>query len=778
MPNFSLAEGLTHPEILASVLPAEILPCAGITSADNTAIMGKNDWIFLYEGTNRYYEGYSEKEKIAEAKADAWCIYFDLMRHLFQQSCLRFNFLIIPNKASVLSSFYPLKLYNDMTPRLEKVLQKQGDMLICPLKVFREQFYDALFRKNDTHLTGYGNLRLLKIIMEAFSLDPAYLQLPVEYKDLLHPGDLGKRFPRPIYERVRPLKVQEYTGTYKEICIPNTVNTGLMYETFNPDALYPVSLLVFGNSFIDRPPGWGLAPFLSACFSRFRFYWSALVTPDVIKDFKPDFILFQTCERFLNTCPTDKPPTGAVTVNRHIKEKKVMKLALNQKGMLHFDTTSKNSFSLYSGEMPIGKIEGPQSEFPYHSLITNLDTVLKYGLVAHDEKNDQFLNIDLEEFKEEYIRTNLIKKLQNAIDPGKWVLLSIYVRKNSIEANFEMVLPANELDAEPVFTCNGSLPVEKYFFKPHYFATSHWFMPKSALFSCRCFFDLKTIPPFATFDVNLYRYGKCLTISKYYRKLSAVTEIGSLTHFPDITRIQRVAGKQANIISFANGGRSAFLTIKKIIEKYGFYVETDSLSLLDWGVGCGRVIRYFAEYPLCTVCGIDIDTDAVGWCFEHLKGTYLTVDMMPPTSLESESFDIIYSCSVLSHLTEDVAMEWLGEMARLLKPNGIGLLSFNGLSTSASYLSWRPKEFIHILQNNLFCRDINHDLDGFIQDTKYYRASFAQDAWWEKQFRTFFDLVDIELSAVSGFQHFAVVQKSRENKLKIINTKEYPDSSK
>ena len=63
-----------------------------------------------------------------------------------------------------------------------------------------------------------------------------------------------------------------------------------------------------------------------------------------------------------------------------------------------------------------------------------------------------------------------------------------------------------------------------------------------------------------------------------------------------------------------------------------------------------------------------------------------------------------------------------------------------------------------MLGEKLFDSDVNNELDGFIPNTDYYRASFASDEWWKSKFSNYFKHVDIELSVVNGFQHIAVLR--------------------
>jgi SAM-dependent methyltransferase len=44
---------------------------------------------------------------------------------------------------------------------------------------------------------------------------------------------------------------------------------------------------------------------------------------------------------------------------------------------------------------------------------------------------------------------------------------------------------------------------------------------------------------------------------------------------------------------------------------------------------------------------------------------------MPPTSFPDQMFDLIYSYSVFSHLSEEAHLAWLKEFKRIMKPGGL-----------------------------------------------------------------------------------------------------------
>lgn len=114
-------------------------------------------------------------------------------------------------------------------------------------------------------------------------------------------------------------------------------------------------------------------------------------------------------------------------------------------------------------------------------------------------------------------------------------------------------------------------------------------------------------------------------------------------------------------------------------------------SILDIGCGSGRIARHFVEYtrPPGRYVGMDIQKSFVDWCTEHLSpanerlefyhqdifngaynpgGTYKASEYRFP--FEDDSFDAIILYSVFTHLLPEDALNYLREIARLLKPGG------------------------------------------------------------------------------------------------------------
>jgi len=129
--------------------------------------------------------------------------------------------------------------------------------------------------------------------------------------------------------------------------------------------------------------------------------------------------------------------------------------------------------------------------------------------------------------------------------------------------------------------------------------------------------------------------------------------------------------------------------IKKSLEEMEYPLRPDS-KVLDFGCGWGRIIRFFMkDVYLKNLYGTDCDETVVNICKSLNVNCNIDVNnIYPPTEYPDNNFDLIYSFSVFSHLSEESHKKWLSEFQRILKPNGVLIVTT------------RPREFI------LSCKDM------------------------------------------------------------------------
>ena len=139
-------------------------------------------------------------------------------------------------------------------------------------------------------------------------------------------------------------------------------------------------------------------------------------------------------------------------------------------------------------------------------------------------------------------------------------------------------------------------------------------------------------------------------------------------------------------------------------------------SVLDFGCGNGRLLRYLSRRPdLWHSFGCDVNPDNVAWCVEHLDGAHTSQSLpLPPLPFESNKFDLVICLSVFSHLSEARAQTWWRELARVLTPDGLIIITTHGISALESIRDSiahqtmfrvsmaRAKEMLHVFASRKF----------------------------------------------------------------------------
>jgi SAM-dependent methyltransferase len=128
---------------------------------------------------------------------------------------------------------------------------------------------------------------------------------------------------------------------------------------------------------------------------------------------------------------------------------------------------------------------------------------------------------------------------------------------------------------------------------------------------------------------------------------------------------------------FLDSGRHGAESIRTILEQNGVTLGRAG-PVLDFGCGCGRVLRHFAALG-DAVHGTDLNPKLVTWCRRHLPfGHFETNPSEPPTAFEDGQFGLVYALSVFTHLPESLQAAWIQELRRVLRPGGHLVFSTHG----------------------------------------------------------------------------------------------------
>jgi len=175
------------------------------------------------------------------------------------------------------------------------------------------------------------------------------------------------------------------------------------------------------------------------------------------------------------------------------------------------------------------------------------------------------------------------------------------------------------------------------------------------------------------------------------------------------------------IASYRAVGRDSRAAILDLLgESWSF----EGKRVLDFGCGSGKVMRHFLpEAERCELWGCDIDERSVDWINAELHPplSAFANREAPPLDQPSSSFDLVWSISVFTHLTDHWA-GWLSELHRVLKPGGLAIISFLG---GAMYEVWNDAEWD---PDRIGMTVLNHG-----QDWELGGPTVFHSPWWLRE---------------------------------------------
>ena len=158
-------------------------------------------------------------------------------------------------------------------------------------------------------------------------------------------------------------------------------------------------------------------------------------------------------------------------------------------------------------------------------------------------------------------------------------------------------------------------------------------------------------------------------------------------------------------------------------------VRPESLgSVLDFGCGCGRVLRHFPVLGIRKVklYGTDYNPVLIDWCKQNLPiADFQVNDLEGPLTYADRVFDFVYAVSVFTHFTEPLQFAWLDEVARILKPRGHLIVTLHG---AAFLMDLDEEERQQFQSGQLIVKHVERmgeNICGAYHSVQYVRSKFT-----------------------------------------------------
>jgi SAM-dependent methyltransferase len=234
---------------------------------------------------------------------------------------------------------------------------------------------------------------------------------------------------------------------------------------------------------------------------------------------------------------------------------------------------------------------------------------------------------------------------------------------------------------------------------------------------------------------------------------------------PPVPLLRRIGGPSATPESYRIGGLTAFIQLDMLARRHAGRRLSRFPAVLDWGVGCARVLRHFAEsagplgLPLREgqrLIGLDIDPPAIDWCRDTLAGVAeFGLLRGAGFDLPAGSIDLLYGISVMTHLTERDQQLWLAEIRRVLKPGGLAILTVHGEVAAALDMTGFAAGFV--ARFGFFDGIADRALGE--EQVARYRTSFHARGYLRRVWGAMFEILDIVPAANGFLQDFVVLRK-------------------
>jgi SAM-dependent methyltransferase len=130
---------------------------------------------------------------------------------------------------------------------------------------------------------------------------------------------------------------------------------------------------------------------------------------------------------------------------------------------------------------------------------------------------------------------------------------------------------------------------------------------------------------------------------------------------------------------FVASGRTGLEWLRTTLARHGVSMD-DGTDILEFGCGAGRYLRHLANHA-GSVVAVDYNPYLLAWTKANLRfARFAVCGPRPPLPESDDQFDVVYAVDVFSHLEDSAQVPWFDELARVLRPGGLMVITLHGAS--------------------------------------------------------------------------------------------------
>jgi SGNH hydrolase-like domain, acetyltransferase AlgX len=265
-------------------------------------LFGNDGYLFLAEGAH------SPRDVLLGVKKIDRQSFINFEQNILERAAVcanegaKFLHVISPDKHSVMVDQFPIRDPIYIGARYVEALPSVGEFVFYPQRLL-QRADQPTFMRTDTHNTEYGNVltaaAIVGRVMRQDQSGNVRKLLSAQWVDIDRVGDLGGRFEPPIGE-VRKVIQKKWRHHWRHNNLSGG-NNGIVDVIFCPESVYPERILIFGDSF-----GRDLASILFFFFREVVFLRTPYFHRDIFDQVKPDILITQNVERYLDFCNSDE----------------------------------------------------------------------------------------------------------------------------------------------------------------------------------------------------------------------------------------------------------------------------------------------------------------------------------------------------------------------------------------------------------------------------------------------------------------------------------------